>query len=199
MILYKFRKLFYVQKRRNNEKIIFCHLTNVINRDFYFEPDLLDKTNYYSFMKIKNYFFERMNLEQLPFHYYVNKINGEWEIFTAAPLNYKSPYLQDLINLGYLPSEYKNATLIVIQDNFELNIPEIRLFKTLGQKIIEPHMFLNKRNFNNSIFWFDDIVYFDNIDKDEQLYQLQSPNRYRIKKMKYFDPITFNIEALYFT
>jgi|JI10StandDraft_1071094.scaffolds.fasta_scaffold59365_5 hypothetical protein len=199
MILYKFKKLFNVQKRKHTEKLIFCHLTNVIDRDYFLEPDLLDRDKYYSFAKIKNYYFERLAKEQLPFHYYVDRIGDEWEIMLGAPLNYRSQYLQDLINLGLLSPEYKDATLIVIRDNFELNIPDIRLFKTIGQKIIEPNLFLNRRNMNNSVFWFDELFDWKTFNEDKLLYNLQSKNRYRIKPMKYFDRITFNLEVLYFT
>lgn len=199
MILYKFKKLMHVQKRKTANRLIFCHLTNVINRDYYLEPDLLDRDKYYSFAKIKNYFFERMAKEQLPFHYYVDRIGNEWEIMLGAPLNYKSQYLQDLINLGLLAPEYKDATLVVIRDNFELNIPDIRLFKTIGQKLIEPNLFLNRKNMNNSVFWFDELFDWKTFNEDKLLYNLQSENRYRIKPMKYFDPITFNLEVLYFT
>lgn len=199
MILYKFKKLFNVQKRKHTDKLIFCHLTNVIDRDYFLEPDLLDRDKYYSFAKIKNYYFERLAKEQLPFHYYVDRIGDEWEIMLGAPLNYRSQYLQDLINLGLLSPEYKDATLIVIRDNFELNIPDIRLFKTIGQKIIEPNLFLNRRNMNNSVFWFDELFDWKTFNEDKLLYNLQSKNRYRIKPMKYFDRITFNLEVLYFT
>lgn len=177
MILYKFKKLFNVQKRKHTEKLIFCHLTNVIDRDYFLEPDLLDRDKYYSFAKIKNYYFERLAKEQLPFHYYVDRIGDEWEIMLGAPLNYRSQYLQDLINLGLLSPEYKDATLIVIRDNFELNIPDIRLFKTIGQKIIEPNLFLNRRNMNNSVFWFDELFDWKTFNEDKLLYNLQSKNR----------------------
>lgn len=199
MILYKFKKLFNVQKRKHTDKLIFCHLTNVIDRDYFLEPDLLDRDKYYSFAKIKNYYFERLAKEQLPFHYYVDRIGDEWEIMLGAPLNYRSQYLQDLINLGLLSPEYKDATLIVIRDNYELNIPDIRTFKTIGQKIIEPNLFLNRRNMNNSVFWFDELFDWKTFNEDKLLYNLQSKNRYRIKPMKYFDRITFNLEVLYFT
>ena len=199
MILSRLRKLVHIQKKRHSNKIIFVHLTNFIKSGYYFPPDLLDRSKFYTFNKVKEFYFETMEKEQLPFHYYVDRLGNDWEVMLGAPLNYKSDWLQDMINFGYISAEYKEAVVVCIHDNFNRHIPDERMFKVLGQKIVEPYMFINKLTYNLAIHWFDEIFDFSKYNRDASMYGLDLPCKYKVSPMKYFDRISFNLEVLYFT
>jgi hypothetical protein len=181
--------------RRQNRYIILAHVSDFVMRGWFFDPDLRNKTNYFCFDKIKNYFRERVDIRQMPFHYYTSIIKGDWELFHAAPATYRSPMISEAIQRYYIPDRFRDAIVICVQDNFALNTADMRMHQLLGSTLIAPLLNQFKVNFMDSVFWFDEIFDWDKYNQDVEDDPLGYTYPYETNRMKFFDRTIFNLEC----
>lgn len=195
-IKYRIRRFSNTDRRSSSKFIIFTSITNLVHNDIYFEPNMKHKNTYYSFGKIKNYFHNRVGNLQLPFHYYVDKIGNDWDVFNGAPVTYRSHWVQNLINNYYISPAYRNAIVVAVQDNYAIDIPENRCFEIMASKIIEPFLKANKANFRESVHWFDEIFDYDMYERDKEVYLSNMRYRINVEKSRYFDRTNFNLQCI---
>ena len=196
MIQSKIFKLRYINKKKISKFVLIVPISNFVDRDTFIEPDLLIRNNYYTYPEVKNYFFERLKVEQLPFHYYVEQIKNDWDILLGCPTDSTSKWLDDCIENYYIPSSFRNATIICVQDNLSFQIPDPRMYKVMGQRLLEPYCYNNfSANVNNSVFWFHEVFNYKAFDSDTEKFGLDIKYRNKVERERYFDRTTFNLEV----
>ena len=181
------------------KKILISHISNFFDKKVWHEPELDNKTSYYAYPFIKNYFLDRMEKGRLPFHYYVYNIKDDWDVISAMPDDYKSYWTEDLIDSYYLDPSFHNCIVIAVQDNFSLNTVSSRMSKVLGYNVLSPliRKYRPVLDFYRSVHWFDEVFDFDQYDKDmDPSIQLKNKYTCQVNKMKFFDRIPFNIDVL---
>jgi hypothetical protein len=195
MIQSKIFKLENNVKRKKENFILIVPISNFINREIFIEPDMLTRNTYFSFPTIQNYFYERLSKKHLPFHFYADFIKNDWHLLIGSPLNYKSSWLDECISNYYIPSSFENATIICVQDSFDFEIPDSRMFKLIGKTITEPYLFQNKfQNINTGIFLFHEVFDFSKYEADKERFKFDFDFKYRVESAKFFDRTTFNLE-----
>jgi hypothetical protein len=181
-----------IEKRRVNKHIIITQVSNFSLRTNPLTPELEGYVPYYAYRRVFNYFRENQELHQVPFHFYVNEIQNDWEVFNAAPLNYRSPWLGSLIDNFYIDSFYQDAIVIAIQDDFSLRIPDERMYSVLASRVIAPLLqTLRMGTYIDCVHWLEDI--FDYKRYSQKLIDdyLNYDYPYKYKQRTYFDPVAF--------
>jgi hypothetical protein len=198
MMQSKFYPITPTDMRRQDRFIILAHVSNFPLRSHFFNPDLRNKTNYYCFNEVKDYFRERVDIRQLPFHYYTSLIRNDWELFTGAPMHYRSPIIGKAAESYYIEDRFRDAIIVCVQDNFSLNTADPRMLEMLGANLIAPLMKNFRVNFRDSVFWFDEIFNWDKYEQDLRDRPLDIKYPYEVNRMKYFDRTIFNLETIRF-
>jgi len=199
MIYSKYYPLNPSLERRYNRFIILAHVSNFPLRSHFIEPDLRNKTSYYCFDEIEFYFRERVKIKHLPFHFYTSMIKKDWQLFTSAPLNYRSPVVSLAAENYYIEDKYRDAILVCVQDNYALTIPDDRMYQMLAANLIAPLLKEFKVNFRDSVFWWDEIFDWDRYEQDKINNPLNMVYPFEVNRMKFFDRVIFNLQCIRYT
>lgn len=182
-------------KRKSTKFIILSHISNFCIHKNPMIPELQGYLPYYTTSKLKQYYFEQLERRVLPFHYHVNSVMKDWEVMATAPLNSSSNMLEECVRNGYLDSFYQDAVVIAIQDDYSVRIPDLRTFEVMAANIIAPLSNLLKTGNFSKVVWFDEIFNFDKYNFDMEKDPLNNPYPYRVRPMKFFDRVQFNLET----
>lgn len=195
----KYNPLATPEMRRHDKYIVLAHISDFPLKTHFIEPDLRNKTTYFALNDVRNYFRNRMELKHMPFHYYTSYIKGNWELFTTAPRNYRSPIIDKAAENFYIDDKFKDAVIICVQDNYALNTPDERMFQMLASNLIAPLTSEFRVNFRDSVFWWDEIFNWEKYEADQKRDILDWSYPYEVNKMLYFDRVMFNLNTIRYT
>lgn len=185
-----------VEKRQQSKFVVITTLSNLSVRLNPMSPDMKLHQGYYFFDKVSKYFRERLEYREIPFHYYLNEIKGDWNTFIPTPYDYRSVFLKESVEQGYLPFWFKDAILIVVQDNYSIRIPDDRVYDMMASKVLDPLLStLKVGRFMDSVFWLDEVFDFNKYNADKELYKVDHNYKYDVQPMKYFDRVIFNLQC----
>ena len=173
----------YNERKKKNNYIILTQLTNLIDNNFYIDPIVLQSTYKYTWGIYQNYFIRDLNKPALPVNYYVELLDKDYVIYKGLPDYSRSYFLKELVEANILKMEYRDSIVIGIEGDWNLEIPENRMYEHLCQKILIPLM--NTYNLNkNRIKILDECL---EKDWEDKLYI--SKLNYNIYTHKYYDPV----------
>lgn len=183
-------------RRRNDKHIIITTSRQFSVRKDPMNPELKSYLPYSAFNRIESYFLERQGRQELPFHYYIRKVNNVWGIELGAPITVRSAMLDNAVSSGYLDSFYKDAIVVCIQDDYTTRVPDLETFALIGNKITAPLMrMLRMGSFNNVVNWYDEVFNIQKYERDVNVNLHTVEYDYEFRKMLYFDRVQFNLEA----
>jgi hypothetical protein len=133
--MYRIKNSEYNYRKRNNH-IIISHIRNLWETGSYISPSILIGTHRFTYNQWLNYFHKELLMKALPFHYFVELLNKDYVIYKGCPQVKRSSYLHLLSDSGVIRYKYKDAILIVIQEDFNLDTPEDRMVKHLCDKLV---------------------------------------------------------------
>lgn len=191
-------KLFPIKTPDKMRRIPYVFISHMANFSLKFNPIAPYLKNYavgYNLDKVESYFLENLEKRQLPYHFYVCFIKGDWKIFTGAPINYRSPLLTELSSAEYIQPAYTESIVVAVQDNFSLRIPDQRLHDIIASKIVIPYrQLLKNKDYLDSVVWFDEVFNKQKYDSDMERYTyLKNKYPFQVTEMKFFDRIMFNV------
>ena len=168
--------------RKRTEYIVLTQAINVReDRYKHFNPLLL-KSNYtYTWGEWQKYICQDLKHRELPFHYYVELLDDDYVIYQGLGEEHPSYFINDLVTAGVVKSEYKHAIVIGLGENYNRDIPELRMYEHLCSKCISSLM---KRYDLPK----ERVVYFDDILHDNWKEMLGSSDlTYNIETTELFD------------
>lgn len=194
----KYRPIRKVNKRSKNNFIILSHIANFSHLNYPIDPELRGYVPYYTTQKLREYYKYTMN-KPYPFHFHVNKMLNDWEVMTFTSLALKSDMLSKAVQYGYIDFYYKDSIVIAIQDDYSIRTPDTRMYEVLGSNLISPLKEIFRiRNFFDNIVFIDEIFDIEKYNKDRQENNVNNRYPYEFRPMRYFDRVTFNLEATRF-
>lgn len=189
-----------INRRQKNNFIVLTHIGNCSLKLNPMDPDMEGFLPYYTYNSHQDYFFENLEQRQFPFHFLSNQVMRDWVTINASPLNMASPIIANAIENGYVDHYFQDAILIAIQDDYSLRVPDLRTFETLGARVIAPLLqTLRMGNYRDSVLWFDEIFNLEKYQADLEADYHGNKYKYKVKPMKYFDRVQFNLEVRRFT
>ncbi|WP_368880408.1 hypothetical protein [Proteus mirabilis] len=185
-----------VDKRSSNRYIVITHIRSFSVRLNPLRADLMRFTKGFVFNKITDYFFENLEKRQYPFHFYVSKMRNDWITMVGAPLTQRSELMEEAVKFKYIPSIFKNAIVVAVQDDLDIRIPEGEMYDVINNQICVPLFDTFKMgNYFDSIFFLDEIFDYPRYEKDLKNYDINPSKKYRfdMRPMRYFDRTVFNL------
>ena len=178
--------------------MVIAHASNFFLKSHPFPPDLAERTSHHVLPEIREYFREVVEEPHLPFHYHCCKIKRDWEVLKAAPDHYRVPLLQEAARAYYIEDRFKDAIVILLQDDLSLWTPDDRSYTLMASQVIAPLLKQWKVSFRDTVFWFDEIFNWDKYERDLAERPLDMPYKRTVRRMKYFDRLMFNLELMRF-
>lgn len=180
----------YRSFRPKTEWIIMTQSTNLIRSGLYIDPIVLRGNYKYTYGIWQEYFMHDMHLPDVPFHYFVELLDQDYVIYKGTADQKKSLYLEELAKYGVIDFYYKNAILIVFQDNFKYEIPDPRMYDHLNHKLISQLM----RQYHLD---FTRIKILDECLSENWEQKLkESPLKYEINLHKHFNDVIYKMSLL---
>ena len=196
MLLSKYYPLRETETRRQNKYIVLAHISDFVLKTHAFPPDLRNRTRYHCLPELREYYREKVEMRQMPFHYHVSMIKNDWEAIVTAPFHYRSPIIDKAAENYYIEDKFKDAVIICVQDNFALNTADERCFQSISSNVIAPLLKTFRTNFRDSVFWWDEIFNWSKYEADQALAPLDWSYPWEVNKMLYFDRVIFNLESI---
>ena len=178
----------YRKRRIKTSYIIICHAVDLIKTNIYIDP-IVKLGNYkYTWGIWQEYFLRNINKYALPCHYFMELLDKDYVIYNGLPDFKPSYFLEDLVKYGILEHQYSNSILIVIGENFNVDIPEQRLLDHLCDKLLS--QLVRQYNLND----FSRIKILDEcLALNWQNFLKMSNVDYDLQPMKYFDKINLKM------
>lgn len=144
--------------RPKTEYVILCQAKNTRETRFaHFNPLLIKSTMQYTWGYWQEYYMEDLKRRKLPCHYYVEYLDRDYVVFQGLSEEYPSYFIRELVEAGIVKSEYKNAILVTIGENYNIDIPEFRMYEQMCSKCLCSLMRRYKLN-QERIVYFDEIL-----------------------------------------
>jgi hypothetical protein len=96
----------------------------------------------YTWKRVQEFFYRRPEARngQMPMHYYAEYLDDDYVTYVGCPLSNRSWFLQMAVAAGVLPVMYNDAILIVLQENYGVEVTDKRLWRILSHTVISPLM-----------------------------------------------------------
>lgn len=132
------------ERRIKTEYIILAHARNLHDLTQYIKPSVKLSSYSYTWAVWQKYFMRDIqkgtvteaNSPTLPMHYFVELLDEDYVAFAGIPHSQPSWYIQELVDANILPYKYKNSILIVIGEDYTIDVAEDRMFEHLCQKVL---------------------------------------------------------------
>ena len=176
MVQYKIVK---DRTRRQDERpsgIVLMHSLNLINKDYIIPAFVRHSTDSPSWVTWQDYLLNKVgphtngyySKTRLPMHYFEEYLESDYVVYKGLNEYKESWFLSQMVNYGIIESQFKDALLIVIDDNFETDMIRQRVYDQLVQKVLDEIM--HHWHFTvNDIYYYDEILTnkaFDNMENN---------------------------------
>ncbi len=173
--------------RRQGKHIIIAQMESIVPLHTTLEPYIWgggDST--YTWKKVQEFYFRRPEARngQMPMHYYAEYLGDDYVTFVGCPLTNRSWFLQQAVAAGVLPIQYMDAILIVLQENYGVEVTEKRLWRILSHTLITPLM----RLFDVTR---DRVLFFEKLANREAVTGDKWPFRWR--EPTFLDPLQLDL------
>lgn len=174
------------QYRLRSQHIIITHCRNLHSTNLPLKPELKIGTYAYSWGLWQRYFREEVKNKLLPMHYFVEQLGQDYVIYVGCNFVQQSWYIKELVDNNIIPYQYRDAILVVLQEDFSRDIPDGRMYDHLNDKLISGLMKEHSIDFTR-ILTLDEILV---EDWEDRLHQANM--KYDIKPMIFFDKDRYN-------
>ena len=164
--------------------IILAPIYNFFVEGTTYDANLAQSSYKYIWYKLDKYFSHQLQQKELPFHFWVEFVDRDYQITMAAPFTHRSHFLETLSNNGCISYMNRNDILIAFDQDVRLEPIDKRMAKVMSYHVIVPMMKTFHLTINNVLF-FDDILMPDFDKKISQEKNLLK--RYKLEKAKYYD------------
>lgn len=164
--------------------IIIVPAFNFTVKSTVYKYDIIRSSYKYSWGKFQEYFYERLQMLNPPMHYFVELIDDDYAFLTGIGITSRSLFISELIKAKAINSQYDNAIVVAINEDYRVDSPEKRLLQGVSNFIITPLMRQFKISKENVLF-IDDILDPDALalvhnTKDDL-------RKFNLEKSKYWD------------
>ena len=166
------------------KNIVISPLYNLITQNTVYEPKMLQSNYKYSWGKVQDYFYRKRMKITPPMHYFCEYLDDDYVFFVGAGLSQRSYFLEDLYMAQLISGIYRDAILVVVDEDWRLVIPNDRLIEGMCNFILTPLMQMFQITWEN-IKLIDDIL-FPNAYTDIKLHQ-NLEKRYMLEPSKYYN------------
>ena len=173
--------------RRQGKHIIIAQMESLVPVQTTLNPSLWGGGNPQYTWKMVQQFYSRSPLArkgQQPMHYYSEYLNDDYVVYVGCPMTNKSWFLQQAVAAGVIPVQYMDAILIVVQENYGVEVTEKRLWRILAHSTLTPLM----RLFDITR---DRVVFFEKIANPEAANGPDWPFRWR--DPVFLDPLQLDL------
>ena len=173
--------------RRQGKHIIIAQMESIVPLHTTLEPYIWgggDST--YTWKKVQEFYYRRPEARngQFPMHYYVEYLGDDYVTYVGCPLTNRSWFLQQAVAAGVLPIQYMDAILIVLQENYGVEVTDKRLWRVLSHTTITPLM----RLFDITR---DRVLFFEKLANREAVNSEKWPFRFR--EPTFLDPLQLDL------
>jgi hypothetical protein len=179
--------------RSSTTSIVISHVRNTWRKSTYVNPTIKEGSYHFTWGLWQNYYLKELGAKLLPCHYFAELVDKDYVIYRGCAECQQSWYMRELAEAKMIPYQYRDAILILVGEDFSLEIMEERLSDHLCDKVISDIMkgtFLDI----NRIFKLDDIL----VTGWEEAAKLAGIN-YDITMQRYFDIRNLRINLGRFT
>lgn len=174
-IMYNSRRV-----RPFTKHIILTQVGNLIE-DHYISPDAITHNDFFTAGVIEEYCMRYLKKEQLPYHYYIDKIGDDWFNFKGLAEFQPSYFIEDLVQAGVIKYEYLDSIVIVLADDFTRYPVDNRMSEKLCHQVLSDLLRRYKLHFEQ-VHYIDDCLT-DNWEENLKTSTL----KYNYQLQKYFD------------
>lgn len=164
----------YRLSRRRTQYVILSHIRNFHETDTVVPPiaklgtyKLTSPLWEYYFCKELAPKYKAKGFENfgMPYHFFIELVDNDYQITIGMPEYVPSYYTELLVNAGILPLKYKDAIIIAIKEDFSIDVPELRLWEQLVQKLLVPILLRYPSQMSRyDVKYIDDIIDLTTID-----------------------------------
>lgn len=163
--------------RRQGRHIIIAQIENILPLQMVIDPDIWGGGNArYTWGQVQQFFsrYPKARHGQQPCHYYCEYLDKDYVTYVGCPLTNRSWFLQMAVALGILPIMYLDAVLIVLQENYGVEVTDKRLWRVLAHTTLTPLM----RMFDiprSQVVFFENIANVDAVMAPEWTFRWRDP------------------------
>ena len=154
--MYQLRNHF--DRRIKNQFIVLTQSINLIDTSQMINPIVYNSSYKYTWGLWQEYFLRDLYKPVLPVHYFTELLDKDYVIYKGLADQTRSYFLKDLADNQIIYPHFREAILVGIDNNFDVEIPEQRMYDHLVQKVILPLMYQYNISFNN-VRILDDCTY----------------------------------------
>ena len=169
--------------RRQGKHIIIAQMESIVPLHATMDPSIWGAGDIaYTWKRMQEFYYRRPEARngQLPQHYYCEYLDDDYVVYVGCPLTNRSWFLQQAVATGVLPVVYNDAILIVLQENYGVEVTDKRLWRILSHTTITPLM----RMFDITR---DRVLFFENIANRDAINGPDWP--YRFREPTFLDPL----------
>jgi hypothetical protein len=179
--------------RRHRPRIVIAQIESLVPKvGWDFDPSIFGGGNgRFTWGRVQRFFaaYPGSRNFQQPMHFYSEYIGLElfddYVAYVGEALTNRSWFMQAAVGAGLLPPAYADAVLVVIQENYGLEMVEARIWQLLADRVLTPLLRMYGLNWRQYLRFFE-------LEADQEA--LNSPGwPYRVRTPTYLD-----VEKLYF-
>ena len=129
--------------RRQGKHIIIAQMESIVPLHATMDPSIWGAGDIaYTWKRVQEFYYRRPEARngQMPCHYYSEYLDDDYVTYVGCPLTNRSWFLQMAVAAGVLPVVYNDAILIVLQENYGVEVTDKRLWRILSHTVISPLM-----------------------------------------------------------
>ena len=169
------------EKRLVTEYIIITHANNLIIDEHLVTGNMIRGSYNFTWGDWQEYLIDWGHKKKLPIHYFVEFLDKDYVVFKGLQDSKPSYFISEQVENLIINRRYRNAILIVIGENYNVDIPEERMYQHLSDKVLIPLMQ------TYSLDW-SRVMYYDECLNDSFLEDTdRNPSRFKYIPMKFFN------------
>jgi hypothetical protein len=146
----------------------------------------------YTWGRVRRFFtrLPQARRRQLPMHYYAEYLRDDYVVYVGCPETNKSWFLQDAVAHGALRPEYLDSLLVVVQDNYGVEVVERQLWRVLAHQLLTP--ILRREGLNR------DRVRFFELEADTAVLADPALWPYEHRRPAFLDPLQLELQLKHY-
>lgn len=173
--LKKFRRI-----RRRTDYILLVPSVMLMEK-FYIDPLVINSGRMYTWGIWEKYFLDDLKKEALPCHYFMEQVADDYVCYKGLPDFQPSYFAEDLVSAGIIDYKFRNSIVVVLGENFNIDVFSTRFAEQLACKVVAP--LLREYSLHPERIKFID----ECLKEDWKTSLSYSTLQYDIKESNYFD------------
>lgn len=137
--------------------IIIMHSQNLITNEGYIDGSVRRGNYKYTFGKWEAYLMKYVNKKRLPMHRFFEFVDSDYVSIEGLDISRRSYFLENMTNEGVIERGHTDDFLVVVGENFELDVPDDRFYEVLTERILSPMFHMFNLTLDN-VYIYDEIL-----------------------------------------